>query len=433
MTDLAYLSDKVLNLLKAASISRIPNLNLSPSLCVGVLGLCLSLSACVLPAGPALAPAVLDPAPTRTPEPLIPTLRPSATPTLTPTQLPTQLVTRLATQSPAATPTPAASATPTPAASATHVQEEATAQPVLMSPRPRFGAGVPSGQLSTQVAGRLGLSWFLTWEAYVRDAPAGIEFWPMVRPLQVGLDPDATMLARLAAARPGATWTVGNEPDVKWQDNLTPQQYATFYHQVYTLIKAADPTARLAPAAISQPTELRLRYLDQVLDSYRQSYGQPLPADVWTIHAYILNEQRDSWGTDIPPGFSEAQGELIDIEHHDDMDIFRWRILRFRQWMARQGYRDQELAVTEYGLLMPEDYGFDPERVRRFMWATFDYFQTATDSQVGLPSDGNRLVQRWAWFSVNDEMYPAGDLVDPASGQLTPAGQAFAEYVAGIQ
>ncbi|MBN1886592.1 MAG: hypothetical protein JW850_01325 [Thermoflexales bacterium] len=438
MKDHAYLRDKVLDLVRIAAISRI--LTLSLKLCGAIVGLCLSMAACTLPVNPQLAPAGtpagFNSAPTRTPEPLIPTLRPSDTPTSTP-----QLATRVpgvtpflngTTPAASATPTPAASATPAPVASATPVQEEATAQPVLMSPRPRFGAGVPSGQLSTQIAGRLGLSWYLTWDAYTRDAPAGIEFWPMVRPVQIGLEPDAAALTRLAAARPGATWTVGNEPDVKWQDNLSPQQYAMFYHQVYTLIKAADPTARLAPAAISQPTELRLRYLDQVLDSYRQLYGQPLPADVWTIHAYILNEQRNSWGTDIPPGFSEDGGELVDIEQHDDMNIFRQRILRFRQWMARQGYRDRELAVTEYGLLMPEDYGFDPERVRRFMWATFDYFQTAADAQVGLPSDGNRLVQRWAWFSVSDELYPAGNLVDPASGQLTPAGQAFAEYVAGL-
>jgi hypothetical protein len=442
MTNHAYSCTKLIHLARLASISRILNL----SLCAGVLGLCLSLPACTLPLSPTHPSAVPNASPTRAPEPLIPTPRSSDPLASTSTQLTTRLATPGDTPDPTGTPrptgtpllestlaaTPLPMLTPSQLASATPVQEEATPQPVLMSPRPRFGAGAPAGQLSAQVAGRLGLGWFLTWDTYARDTPAGIEFWPMVRPVRVGLEPDADTLARLAAAYPGATWTVGNEPDVKWQDNLAPQQYAAFYHQVYTLIKAADPTARLAPAGISQPTELRLRYLDQVLDSYRQLYGQPLPADVWTVHAYILNEQRDSWGTDIPPGFSDSYGELVDIEQHDDIDIFRQRILRFRQWMASRGYRDRELAVTEYGLLMPEDYGFGPERVRRFMWATFDYFRTATDAQVGLPSDGNHLVQRWAWFSVNDEMYPAGNLVDPTSGQLTPAGQAFAEYVAGV-
>jgi hypothetical protein len=116
------------------------------------------------------------------------------------------------------------------------------------------------------------------------------------------------------------------------------------------------------------------------------------------------------------------------VDQHDDLDIFRQGILRFRQWMAAHGYRDCELAITEYGILMPADYGFGPERVRNFMWATFDYFQTATDPQVGLPSDGDRLVQRWAWYSLYDPRY-GGSLADPGSGQLTDAGRDFAEYV----
>ncbi len=310
------------------------------------------------------------------------------------------------------------------------LEQEWFPTPAPLAPQPRFGVGVPSGKLSEKVAGWLGVSWYLTWSASSWDAPPGVEFWPMVRVSQTGFRPDVARLAQLAALHPGATWIVGNEPDVVcWQDDVPPRQYAMAYHVIYTTIKGADPTARVAVAGVAQPTELRLRYLDQVLASYLEFTGQTMPVDVWTLHAYILNEQRDSWGAGIPAGFSDMVGETVEVDQHDDMGIFRQRLLRFRQWMAARGYRERELAVTEYGILMPPDYGFEPERVRSFMWESFDYFRTATDPEVGLLSDGNRLVQRWAWFSVNDRLYPAGDLVNPVSEQLTQAGRDFADYV----
>ncbi len=302
--------------------------------------------------------------------------------------------------------------------------------PAQIPPQPGFGVGVPADELSPEVAGLLGVSWYLTWAPFSWNAPPGVDFWPMVRVSQLDIWPSLGEIAQLAAEHPGATWIVGNEPDVEClQDDMPPRQYAMAYHSVYSAIKGADPTARVAIAGVAQSTELRLRYLDQVLDSYREFTGDPMPIDVWTLHAYVLNEQRDSWGSGIPAGFAEAAGELVEIDQHDDIELFKQRILRFRQWMAARGYRDCELAVTEYGILMPPDYGFDAERVSRFMWATFDYFQTATDPQVGLPSDGNRLVQRWAWFSSSFWQYPTSDLIDPATGQLTQVGHAFAEYV----
>lgn len=303
--------------------------------------------------------------------------------------------------------------------------------PAPVEPRAGFGVGVSMDTLSPHEAEWLGVSWYLNWAADGWDTAPGVEFWPMVRVSQTGFRPGFVRLVRLAIQHPGSTWIIGNEPDVAcWQDDVPARQYAMLYHVLYTLIKRADPTARVAIGGVAQPTELRLRYLDQVLDSYREFTGKAMPVDVWTIHAYILNEQRDSWGTGIPSGMDDVdQGELIDLDQHDDMDIFSQRILRFRRWMAQRGYRERELAVTEFGIVMPPEYGFGPERLRRFMWAAFEYFETASDAQVGLPSDGNRLVQRWAWFSLQDPWYPAGNLLDPLSGQLTPAGQAFAEYV----
>jgi hypothetical protein len=240
--------------------------------------------------------------------------------------------------------------------------------------------------------------------------------------------PQGPALEAAVAAMPGALWLIGNEPDVQWQDNVTAERYAEHYHDLYAQLKELDPTCQVAIGGVSQPTPLRLGYLDRILDAYQERYGEPMPVDVWNVHNFILREERDSWGIGIPPGMPANSGELYEITDHDNMAIFRKQIVDFRRWMAGRGQRDKPLIVTEYGILMPSDYGFPPDRVERFMIDTFEFFRTATDPALGLPDDGNRLVQRWCWFSQADARYPTGDLVVPETGELTPLGNAFRDY-----
>jgi len=237
------------------------------------------------------------------------------------------------------------------------------------------------------------------------------------------------MIAAIARQRPGSLWLIGNEPDVPVQDNVTPQKYAAAYQTIYSALKEADPTSRFAIGGVTQPTPLRLQYLDLILAAYRDQFGQAMPIDVWNVHNFILQEKRDSWGVDIPPGLSVDDGTLYTIDDHDNLAIFRQQIIDFRRWMADRGYRNSELIVSEYGVLMPADYGFSEERVRNFMLGTFDFFTTATDAAIGLPGDGNRLVQRWCWYSLSDNTYPTGNLIDNVSGQMTALGQAYAAYI----
>ena len=223
---------------------------------------------------------------------------------------------------------------------------------------------------------------------------------------------------------------MGNEPDVIWQSNSTPEEYARAYRQAYTLVKLTDPTALVAAGAISQPTPLRLRYLDLVLEAYRALYGEPLPVDVWAIHNAILREQRGDWGVDIPPGIPDDAGRIYEVADNDRLDIFTQQLIDFRVWMRERGFRDRPLIVTEFGVLMPADYGFPPEDVVAFMTGAFDFMLTATDAELGYPADGDRLVQRWAWYAAMAEDYGTGNLFDPQSGALTPLGELFVGYIA---
>ncbi len=379
-----------------------------------------------------------DPAPTATmtPEPIVPTRTPSAA-----ARLPTETPTR----TPAPTPTPTPTGTPTqPPAEPTGTPTNSPTEPPPPSvvggewfdrwiARPRWGIGVAAGPISRYAVGPLRLGWYLDWRAQPQPPrPGGAAYAQMIRLSGGQLHPDAETIAAIAQANPGSLWLVGNEPDVKWQDNVAPETYARLYHEAHQAIKGADPTAAVAIGGVSQPTPLRLRYLEMVLDSYRAQFGADLPLDVWNVHNFTLREERDSWGVDIPPDLADDTGLLYEVDDSGNLDAFRRQIADFRRWMARMGYRNYPLIVSEYGILMPADYGFPPERVAEYLTATFDFFLTATDGATGYPADGDRLVQFWCWYSLDApaDYYPTGNLFDPQSGALTALGHVWSEYVA---
>lgn len=316
---------------------------------------------------------------------------------------------------------------------AAYIPEPAPLPPAF-SLRWRIGVGVPdpSPYFYDWMTPRPG--WYLNWQAYPigGDAPnyggLGMEFLPMVRVRQ-GLYPDPRTLFRLAQEKPGQTWLIGNEPDVRWQGDATPEEYACLYHVAYHAIKLGDPTAQVAIGGVSQITPLRLQYLDAILASYRSQWGVEMPVDVWNMHAFVLREEADAWGVGIPPGFDHVrQGELWEIEDHDDLSLVAEQVRRMRAWMAAHGQREKPLYITEYGILMPNDYGFPPSRVIDFLVGSFDLFLELRDDGTGYPADDNRLVQRWCWFSTRDHLYPTGDLFR-RDGSPTPIMRAISGYM----
>ncbi len=335
------------------------------------------------------------------------------------------------TASPSATCPPAVS-TSTPSANITPGPAPATGG-LLFRGLPRWGVGVAGGPISRYNIQPLRLGWYLDWRARPEPPrPGGIEYVQMVRLKGGKLQPDAQTIAAIAQANPGSLWLVSNEPDVKWQDNVEPAVYARLYHEAYTSIKAADPSAVVAAGGISQPTPLRLCYLDAVLAAYREQFGVEMPADAWHVHNFILREERGSWGVDIPLGPPDDRGMLYEIDDCDNLEIFRRQVWDFRRWMAAHGFQDRPLIVSEYGIPMPEDYGFPPERVIRFLQGTFEFFLTAADPSLGYPADGYRLVQRWCWYSLDapDASYPQGRLFNPQTGAMTEVGEGWEEMVA---
>jgi hypothetical protein len=291
----------------------------------------------------------------------------------------------------------------------------------------RVGFGLSTQADPLYWASELNASWYLDWKTTPIASSSTPEYWQMIRLSAQGSKPSTNEIIRLATAYPGHVWIIGNEPDNIWQDNIEAAQFAVFYHDLYYLIKYYDPSAQIAIGAISQATPLRLAYLDQVLAAYTGRFGQKMPVDWWTLHAYVLREEKSSWGADIPSGFKESQGELYEIQDHNNLAIFGQNILNFRRWMKENGYQNKPLAITEFGILLPADFGFQPEVVAEYLADTFEWLVSAKDQEFGYPLDGYNLVQKFAWFSLGDKIFPVADLVDFSDMQLTAIGQKFKE------
>ena len=255
--------------------------------------------------------------PTKVSEPIVPTR--------TPTREPPTLVFAIASITPPATPV---LPSPTPP----------SIDSTLYQGRTRWGIGVALGPITRYNVAPLRLGWYLDWKTTLDPfKSASTDYAQMVRLKTGTLDPDAGALAKIARRNPGALWLIGNEPDVKWQDNLEPATYAHLYRQAHQAIKSGDPTAQIAIGGVAQPTPLRVRYLEQVLESYRQQFNADIPIDVWNIHNFILREERGSWGVDIPPGIKENQGILYEVDDSANLEAFKKQIVDFRRWMVARG------------------------------------------------------------------------------------------------
>jgi hypothetical protein len=320
-------------------------------------------------------------------------------------------------------------------------------------PNCRFGIG--GGVHADDALEPLHLGWFIDWAVDLAPPhPNGAEFLQVVRfqPSFSGyvVKPPTSTLLPIIAANPGATWLIGNEPDSPFQDNLLPTTYARAYHDLYTFIKSADPTAKIGAGGIVQPTPLRFEYLNQVLAAYSQQYHQALPADLWNVHSYILREidpadplaspggPYEVWGAYIPSGITSTHGELYSYSDMYQLSIFRQRLINFRSWMRDHGYRDLPLYITEFGTLFPyppyitpppyvDEHGLDMDEARTtvFLSQTFNLLLTLTDAASGDPRDGDHLVQRWAWYSLDDTNF-GGILFDPATKVRRSSGDMFA-------
>jgi len=302
---------------------------------------------------------------------------------------------------------------------------------------------------------------------------------PYAQPLDYTYSPDQATIEAAARAHPGQLWFIGNEMDrVDWffceefqpngrdckpgrlksagQNEIVPETYARVYHDLYTIIKTADPSASVASGGVIQATPLRLQYLTIVWDTYKAVYGQDMPVDVWNVHNFVLREQQNGYGAAVPPGLpgNPTAGAYMGNDcTHTDHTAFANQIRAMRQWMKDRGQQEKPLVVNEYGVLymhtpgVPNNDGgncrinFNNETlVHDFMLWTFDYFLNTKDCSLGYTADECRLVQRWLWFSLDNltqdstgrpvaGFNPHASLFNGSTLQITKAGELFRQFV----
>ena len=238
-------------------------------------------------------------------------------------------------------------------------------------------------------------------------------------------------LLDVIAANPGAEWFIGNEPDRRLlQDDIEPHIYAIAYHDLYHLIKNQDPTAKIIAGSIVQATEIRLQYLDMVLEAYRTRYGVPMPVDVWALHNFILNEascahfpESECWGAGIPPGIDAEEGMRVLVRENDSFDLFKQQILRchcwWLLWLCRSISPNTACSCPTFA--PPDD--FLPERGTP-MTGPSTISSRRPRPQLGDPNDGYRLIQRLSWYSVTDQASTATcSSATPTAEPVLPMGQ----------
>lgn len=314
--------------------------------------------------------------------------------------------------------------------------------PRICSESDRFGVAV-AGSIQGYDVGLLHAGWYHNFTVNLfPPRPAGMDYVQTIRLSDDGPFADRAcsacptwqVLDTVAQANPGSVWIIGNEQDR--QDYVKAARYVELYHEFYNFLKAHDPAGLVGIGGVVQSTPIRLQYLDMILEAYEKKYKTKMPVDVWNVHDYVLREGIDGWGCGIPPETDPSLAEAYGINDHDNLEYWTGHLIELRKWMRDRGYQDRPLIVTEFGILMPELYGYDYTRVRDFMLATFDWMMTATDPSTGYPADGNRLVQAWAWYSLNDPAFEGytswNHLFNPDTFNITRLGQQYAAYTAPL-
>jgi hypothetical protein len=322
-----------------------------------------------------------------------------------------------------------------------------------------FGIAVinnPSNSLSSFDLSTLGVGNYLDWARQRNPSvPANVDYYNVLNVSDAAYNTTYASLHSLLTNNPGATWLVGNEPDseVTYQDHIPAETYADRFYNIATYIRSHDSLAKIGFGTIIQPTAIRLHYLTLAMNKLVADAGSADLAhqliDIYSIHAFILNEERmyypndpvaHSWGAGFPIGYDSSWGapEVIDIPAGQtfktyDINIFKQHVINFRQWMKDQGDPNKPLWITEYGSLFPsqgnEFLTVSDTDTANYMTQTFDFMLGYKDPSLGFADDSFRLVQKWDWYSLNEQVDKfGGSFYNPNTHLLTPVGQRFIQY-----
>jgi len=314
----------------------------------------------------------------------------------------------------------------------------------------RFGVALDAGSLGKSLADypyrQLGaFSWYLDGQPHglgtsippIPHEIHNVDYVPVVGGHGRDGPPGPGHVQRLIGTRAdmyphGTVWQIGNEPGVDCylrpprliaHDPFDYTAYARAFHDWHAQITDADPSYRVMLGAVIPGGEIDFNYdnsrrLGSLFAAYYDLFSQPMPIDVFNLRLYV--------GKDAAT-----------------LETFKSAVVGFRTWMdaiplapaGTVSYRDSELWLTAYGLAGP-DVG--PELPGKMMTCWTDWLcgyadPDITDDEIGMERDGDRLVQRWAWFALDD---PGQNFHDTrlfrSDGTITPLGLQYQSYLEHI-
>jgi hypothetical protein len=298
------------------------------------------------------------------------------------------------------------------------------------NPDPRYGLILHGGLTSNEqysLLDRTGSEWFLDWTP--DPAPQASNHANMLYVSALPGPPD-DHLANVASSNPGAVWYIIGEPNRKI--GHSPAELIPGLKDLYTRIKAADPTAR-----ITSPSVLNWDFtcvgcggyqsgLDWANDfrlTWLALYGEEPPVDIWAIDVYPIN-----WWN------------LPTVDHA----IAVQQIAGLRSWLDNiPGQAAKPIWVTEIGLHWgydeidyatcssgPTPLGtYQTDDVKNYFKSVFDWLENNSNSSN---------IERWFVFKTfadihtcNSDGYAGMTILENASttSPFTKVGQYIVDRI----
>lgn len=182
-------------------------------------------------------------------------------------------------------------------------------------------------------------------------------------------------------------------------------EYVKWYHDFHEFVHSLNPRIKIAPGDLQSAWGglHGTQQLERYMRAYEQKYGKPMPIDALGLHCYITGNKPPEW----------AKPEAISVE------AFKQKIRTMRAFMKRAGLQDTAFVITEMGVF---NHHCEPrlteQRLIEIMQGAISFMEgpEGIDKDLGMPSDGFRLVQKWSYSAFPHLM---------KNGQLTARGKAY--------
>lgn len=213
-------------------------------------------------------------------------------------------------------------------------------------------------------------------------------------------------------------WTVGNE--IGWDDNRDPNTYASDFNNWYQCLKSINPTYQVGTGAMllnfklpqnsANPQLICVPSTYQAVEGDKTYYsGNTFFKNFISILKNSYHIKPDSVIIHVYTACNPANGQGgYGFGNWARIDLFKEYVKTYRQLMMENGLRDRDMIIKESGPLYGSDIdkvvGRTLNRQEKMNWMvgymneTIQFLMTETSNETGQIYDGNRLVQKWAWF-----------------------------------